>query len=81
MDRTTLYDINQLNGLTNSITDANEQVTTYTYNNKEQITKVEKNNKEVNYTYNNQDLLSSITSGNKEYKFDYDNFLNSNFSN
>jgi RHS repeat-associated protein len=76
LDRTTLYDINQLNGLTNSITDANEQVTTYTYNDKEQITKVEKNNKEVNYTYNNQDLLSSITSGNKEYKFDYDNFLN-----
>ncbi len=76
LGKKTLYDINPLNGLTNSITDANEQVTTYTYNDKEQITKVEKNNKEVNYTYNNQDLLSNITSGNKDYKFNYDNFLN-----
>ncbi len=72
----TLYDINTLNGLTNSITDANLEVTNYTYNSKEQITKVEKNNKEVNYSYNSQNLLSNITSGNKNYQFDYDDFLN-----
>ncbi len=76
LGKKTLYDINPLNGLTNSITDPNEEITTYTYNDKEQITRVEKNEKEVNYTYNNQDLLDTITSGNKTYKFNYDNFLN-----
>ena len=76
LDKVTTYDINTTNGLTNSITDANNITTYYTYNSKDQITKVQKENKEVNYTYNTNNLLSKITSNNKEYNFIYDNFLN-----
>lgn len=73
---TTEYDVNTNNGLINSIKDANDKTTNYTYNNKEQITKVEKEGKEVNYTYNNQNQLSKIRCSNKDYNFTYDNFLN-----
>ncbi|MCX4253884.1 MAG: RHS repeat-associated core domain-containing protein [Bacilli bacterium] len=76
LGKETIYDVNPVNGLTNSVTDANEEITNYTYNAKDQITKVEKNNKEVNYTYNNANLLSNINVGNKDYSFTYDNFLN-----
>ncbi len=72
----TLYDINQTNGLTNSVTDSNGIETSYTYNTKEQITSVTKEDKSVTYEYNNQDLLSKITNENKEYNFLYDEFLN-----
>ena len=72
----TTYDINTTNGLTNSITDPNNITTYYTYNDKDQITKVKKEEKEVNYTYNTNNLLSKITANNKEYNFTYDNFLN-----
>ena len=65
LDKVTTYDINTTNGLTNSITDANNITTYYTYNSKDQITKVQKENKEVNYTYNTNNLLSKITSNNK----------------
>jgi len=70
------YDVNPVSGLTNKVTDSNNVSTLYTYNDKEQITKVVKNNKEVDYVYNDKDLLSSIKSGSKEYKFNYDDFLN-----
>ena len=73
---TTEYDVNTNNGLINSIKDANGKITNYTYNNKEQIIKVEKEGKEVNYTYNNQNQLSKISCSNKDYNFTYDNFLN-----
>ena len=76
LGQVTKYDIDPTTGLTNSITDPNEKTTNYTYNEKDQITKVEKEGKETNYTYNKQDLLSKITCENKEYNFTYDNFLN-----
>ena len=76
LNKVTTYDINTTNGLTKSITDANNITMYYTYNSKDQITKVQKENKEVNYTYNTNNLLSKITSNNKEYNFTYDNFLN-----
>ena len=76
LGKVTSYDINTTNGLTNSVTDANNITTYYTYNDKEQITKVKKEEKEVNYTYNTNNLLSKITANNKEYSYTYDNFLN-----
>jgi len=76
LGKVTNYDINEINGLTNSIKDASDVVTSYTYNDKDQITKVVKNEKEVNYEYNTNNLLSKITSGNKDYTFSYDDFLN-----
>ena len=39
LGKVTTYDINTTNGLTNSITDANNITTYYTYNDKDQITK------------------------------------------
>ena len=73
---TTEYDINSSNGLINSLKDSLGNTINYTYNNKEQITKIEKEDKEINYSYNTQNLLNKITSGNKEYNFIYDDFLN-----
>ncbi len=76
LGRTTLYDIDPNTGLTNSVTDPKLISTDYTYNNKEQITKVKKKDHEVIYQYNSYDLLSKIIHGTKEYNFLYDEFLN-----
>lgn len=72
---TTEYDIDPSNGLINNFKDSLGNTTNYTYNDKEQITKIEKEGKEVNYYYNTQNLLNKITSGNKQYNFTYDDFL------
>ncbi len=76
LGRITTYDIDTSTGLTNSITDPKNITTYYTYNNKEQMAKVEKDFKKVEYEYNNQNLLSKIKHGTKEYNFTYDEFLN-----
>ena len=76
LGKVTTYDIDTSTGLTKSITDSKGKTTNYTYNQKEQITKVEKEEKEVCYTYNEQDVLEKITCANKEYNFTYDDFLN-----
>ena len=76
LEKVTLYDIDELTGLTNSITNPKGQTIYYEYNDKEQVTKIKKNEKEILYAYNTQNLLSKITSNNKEYTFDYDGFLN-----
>lgn len=72
----TEYDTDEVTGLTKSMTNANNQTTNYTYNDKKQITLVTQGEKTVNYTYNDKNLLEKIVQGNKEYKFTYDNFLN-----
>lgn len=72
------YDVNQFNGLTNSVTDSNGFTTYYKYNNKEQLVKVSKEGKTVDYEYNDKHFLSKIKQGTKEYKFNYDEFLNIN---
>lgn len=76
LGKRTNYEIDSQTGLTKSITDANKNTTKYFYNPKEQITKVEKEDRKIEYEYNNQDLLSKIICSNKEYHFTYDNFLN-----
>ena len=72
----TKYFVNNINGLVTKTTNANGIDTLYYYNNKEQITKISQQNKEVIYSYNNQNLLSQITQGNKIYELQYDDFLN-----
>jgi len=72
----TNFAVNSINGLITKVTDSQENEITYTYNNKEQVTKIAQGNKEINYTYNNQNVLSEINQGNKTYKLNYDNFLN-----
>ena len=71
------FDINQRNGLTNSLTDAKGIKTTYEYDERERLIKVQKEDQVVNYEYNNQHLLSKIKHGTKEYNFNYNDFLNS----
>lgn len=72
----TLYQIDNTTGLTTSITNAKNQITNYTYNDKEQLISIEQNNKLITYSYNKQDLLDEINPGNASYKFEYDEFLN-----
>ena len=76
LGRTTTYDIDTETGLTKSVIDSKGVSINYTYNSKEQLTKVEKDNKCVEYEYNDKNLLSKIKHGTKEYKFTYDEFLN-----
>lgn len=72
----TLYDINSITGLTNSITNAKGSVTNYTYDDKRRLVKIKQNEKEIDYVYNSHNVLSKIIQGNKEYNFVYDDFLN-----
>jgi len=72
----TYYDIDTTTGLTNSITNAKNQVTNYRYDNKNRLISVSSGNKIVNYSYNQQNQIDKITNGTKEYKFIYDEFLN-----
>lgn len=76
LGRTTFYDINPENELINSVTDPKGNMTNYTYNSNEQITKVKNKDKEVTYDYNTNHLLTGIHHGTKHYKLTYDNFLN-----
>ena len=72
----TEYDTDPNTGLMKSMTNAKGQTTSYTYNDKRQITSVTEGEKTVNYTYNDKDMLDKIIQGDKEYKFIYDDFLN-----
>ncbi|HIS18581.1 MAG TPA: RHS repeat protein, partial [Candidatus Coprovivens excrementavium] len=71
------YNINNTNGLINSITDPNGNSTNYTYDNKLRITNITKGNHSVSYEYNNDNNLSKIIHGTKNYIFNYDEFNNS----
>ncbi len=72
----TIYNIDEETGLTNSITDPNGTVTSYTYNDKDELVSITMKDKSVTYSYNNQNLLDKINQGAKEYAFVYDNFFN-----
>jgi len=73
----TVYDIDPNTGLISTITNANNQTTSYTYNQKKELTKVETDDKIIEYNYDNR-MLKSIQSGNKAFTFDYDNFQKTN---
>ena len=70
------YDIDLLNGLLNSITNPKGEVTSYTYDDKKRVIKINQGDKEINYTYNSNNVLSKIKDDDKEYNFVYDEFLN-----
>ena len=72
----TLYETNSTTGLITSQINAKNNTTSYTYNDKKQITSVTQGEKVVNYIYNDKNLLSKIKQGNREYNFTYDDFLN-----
>lgn len=73
IDNTTNYDINTINGLTNSVTNPNNVTTNYTYDEKLRITKINKAEQNVEYQYDN-DNLSNIIYGTDNYKFNYNEF-------
>jgi len=70
------YDIDAVQGITRSITDAMGNTTEYTYNARNQVTSVTKDEKTVYYTYNEYQLLDKVILDNKEYRFVYDEFFN-----
>ncbi len=72
----TAYENDSVTGLLTSVTNANNEVTNYTYNDKYQIASVSQGDKTITYSYNSQNLLSEITQENKIYRFLYDDFLN-----
>lgn len=70
------YDIDPLTGITNSVTNPKNITTYYIYNDKEQLTKVQCGDRNVQYSYNDGKLIDNIIKGNGIYHFSYDNFLN-----
>lgn len=72
----TLYDVDEVTGLTKSETDSKGNVTNYTYDNKKRLVKTSSVDKKTEYTYNDKNLLNTVKHGKKEYKFMYDEFLN-----
>ncbi|MBQ6282303.1 MAG: DNRLRE domain-containing protein [Bacilli bacterium] len=71
----TSYNIDDVTGLLNYITNANGCKIEYEYNNKKQLVKIKNNNKFLEFSYN-QNLLTKVFDGNIEYNFLYDNFSN-----
>lgn len=74
LGKKTTYDIDSNNGLVNNVTDPKGTITSYEYNEQNQVTSITNNDKVISYEYNQQDNLSKITSGNKSYTFEYDEF-------
>lgn len=72
----TLYDIDEVTGLTKSETDPKGNITNYTYDDKKRLVKTFSGDKKTEYTYNDKNLLNTVKHGKKEYKFMYDEFLN-----
>lgn len=70
----TKYDINTQNGKVNSITDSNNSVTNYVYDENQRIIKILKDNQEVCYEYDSNNNVSRISHGKTKYSFDYDEF-------
>lgn len=70
------YKVNSSSGLVNIKTLPNGKKISYTYDEKENITKIKNNDKSIEYVYDKQNLLSQIKSGKMKYKFEYDEFLN-----
>lgn len=69
------FTYNNSTGLVTSVKSPAEIISTYSYNNKQQITSYEIGNREVDY-YNSSNLISKISQGSQEYNFTYDSFLN-----
>lgn len=72
----TLYDIDEVTGLTKSETDPKGNITNYTYDDKKRLIKTSSGDKKTEYTYNDKNLLNTVKHGTKEYRFIYDEFLN-----
>lgn len=72
----TFYNIDDVTGLLNYITNANGCKVEYEYNNKKQLVKVKNNNKYLEFSYNNQNRITKVYDGNIEYNFFYDDFNN-----
>ena len=72
----TKYITDTSTGLLLSTEDANHNLIEYTYNNKNQIEKVNVGERQLEYRYNQQNLIQNIIQGNKVYNINYDNFLN-----
>ncbi|MBE6144280.1 MAG: RHS repeat-associated core domain-containing protein [Firmicutes bacterium] len=74
----TEYEVDEGTGLIKSVINPKGQLTTYEYNDKQQLSKIITNAKTIDYVYNSNNLLDKIVEGNKSYQFQYDNFLNVN---
>ncbi len=75
--KTITYNVNDANGIINSVNDAKDNTVSYTYDsNSDNITAVSSSGTENNYSYNASGLLSSISHNGFSYNFTYDAFGN-----
>lgn len=70
------YEINQLTGVTTKEINPKNQETIYSYNDKNQLSKVEFEDKITEFNYNSTGIINRIKSGSKEYNIEYDEFNN-----
>lgn len=70
-----VYDIDELTGLVNKITDSSGHEVNYVYDEKQRVVSVIKENHMVSFEYDNNRLVK-IDCGNKNYIFEYDEFNN-----
>ncbi len=75
LGKETIYEVDNNTELLKSITNSKGIVTEYNYNDKDELTSIINDNKEINYTYD-KGLISNIKTGNKNYEFEYDEFFN-----
>ena len=74
-DNETIYDINQINGLTKKVTNSLGINTNYVYDEKLRIVNINTENHSVEYEYINNNV-SKIIHGTKNYIINYDDFNN-----
>lgn len=70
------YEFDELTGLLKLRRNPNQIDTIFTYDEKNRIVSMSKNNKTVTYEYNIYNKISKILTGEKVFEFEYDEFLN-----
>lgn len=71
----TSYTCNSTTGMIESITNPNNVITNFYYNNKNQLSSISCSGHEVLYTYNSSNKVNKINTAGKEYNISYDEFL------
>lgn len=70
------YNIDNMTGLINSVTDSNNNTKNYYYDNKDRLLTIEVGNRTISYTYDENNLITKISTDSIEYNLSYDVFNN-----
>lgn len=76
LENEVIYETNPISGVITSVSNANRDITEYTYNDNLQISRVNQGTQNVSYEYDEYNNISKIKHGNTSHIFEYDEFNN-----